>query len=58
MATMPLLNFAMVGRLRRYRVISAATVGKAMVAAAHRKMAERLCMSMTQSASSLLRYRR
>jgi uncharacterized protein YbjT (DUF2867 family) len=37
MATMPLLNFAMVGGLRRYRAVSAATVGKAMVAAARQE---------------------
>ena len=37
MATLPLLNFAMMGGLRRYRAISAATVGKAMVAAARRE---------------------
>jgi uncharacterized protein YbjT (DUF2867 family) len=37
MATMPLLNFAMVGGWRRYRAISAATVGKAMVAAARQE---------------------
>lgn len=34
MAVMPLLNLAMLGGLRRYRAISAAGVGKAMVAAA------------------------
>ena len=34
MMVMPLLNFAMVGSMRRYRAISAATVGQAMVAAA------------------------
>jgi hypothetical protein len=34
---MPLLNFAMVGGLRRYRAISAAVVGKAMVAAARQE---------------------
>jgi uncharacterized protein YbjT (DUF2867 family) len=34
MAVMPLLNFAMVSGLRRYRAISAASIGKAMVAAA------------------------
>jgi uncharacterized protein YbjT (DUF2867 family) len=37
MATMPVLNFVMVGGLRRYRAISAATVGKAMVAAARQE---------------------
>jgi uncharacterized protein YbjT (DUF2867 family) len=37
MATLPLLNFVMVGRTRRYRAISAAVVGKAMVAAAQRE---------------------
>ena len=31
---MPLLNFALMGSMRRYRAISAATVGKAMVVAA------------------------
>jgi uncharacterized protein YbjT (DUF2867 family) len=34
MAAMPLLNFAMLGGLRRYRAVSAESVGKAMVAAA------------------------
>ena len=34
MVIVPLLNFAMAGGLRRYRAISAASVGKAMVAAA------------------------
>jgi uncharacterized protein YbjT (DUF2867 family) len=34
MVVMPPLNFAMVGSMRRYRAISAATVGQAMVAAA------------------------
>jgi uncharacterized protein YbjT (DUF2867 family) len=33
-AVAPLLNFALVGGMRRYRAISAASVGKAMVAAA------------------------
>jgi len=37
MATMPLLHFAMVGGWRRYRAISAAAVGKAMVAAARQE---------------------
>jgi len=37
MATMPVLNFTMVGGLRRYRAISAASVGRAMVAAAQRE---------------------
>jgi uncharacterized protein YbjT (DUF2867 family) len=37
MSTLPLLNFAMMGGWRRYRAISAATVGKAMVAAARRE---------------------
>ena len=37
MATLPLLNFAMAGRLRRYRAIPAASVGKAMVAAARQE---------------------
>ena len=34
MAVMPSLNFAMLGGLRRYRAISAESVGKAMVVAA------------------------
>src|SRR5215472_17379832 len=37
MATLPLLNFVMVGRTRRYRAISAAVVGKAMVASAQQE---------------------
>jgi len=37
MAAMPLLNFAMLGGLRRYRAISAESVGKAMVVAARQE---------------------
>ena len=37
MAAMPLLNFAMLGGLRRYRAISAESVGRAMVVAARRE---------------------